>query len=169
MLDQAPYASNQLRAEALGPTHQHAPGSVAGTSLHQNISASPTCRAACTAGELQIPSLEAIKHVAELHCGSCSCNMWQRTSQGHLDIRNMHDLQERLQSNIDLEGIVDGPLGGCQGSNHDNAQAQASGGQLPPTHVTHYAANGGFLKHQLQGKSVKLLKNWRKSIGLSKD
>ncbi len=33
-----------------------------------------------------------------------------------------------LQSHIDLEGVIDGPLGGSQGSNHDNTQAQSPRG-----------------------------------------
>lgn len=75
---------------------------------------------------------------------TCPSMFWRHNSE------DMQELQGHLQSHIDLEGIIDCPLGGCQGSNHDNAQAQASGGQLPPTHVTHHAANGSLLKQKVE-------------------
>ena len=46
-----------------------------------------------------------------------------------------------LQSYIDLEGVIDGPLSSSQSANHGYTKGQPPGGQLPPPHLTDHTPN----------------------------
>ena len=52
----------------------------------------------------------------------------------------------RLQSYIDLEGVIDGPLSSSQGTDHGYTEAQPPSGQLPPPHLTDHTPNRCLLQ-----------------------
>ncbi len=52
----------------------------------------------------------------------------------------------RLQSYIDLEGVIDGPLSSSQGTNHGYTKGQPPGGQLPPPHLIDHTPNCRLLQ-----------------------